>query len=73
MQKEFIDKAKKLSINDRMIIVEEIWDSIISSNEDLSLTNGQKKDLDKRLADYFKNPSDGSTWDDVKKRIHKKL
>jgi len=69
MPKEFVDKIKKMSINERMIIVEDIWESIISSNEELSLTEEQKVDLDKRLSDYYENPSDGSSWDEVKKRI----
>ncbi len=73
MQKEFIDKVKKLSISERMIIIEDIWDSIISSNKDIAVTEEQKKDLDQRLADYYDNPSEGSTWDEVKKRIRAKL
>lgn len=68
-----LSQIKKLSVSERILIVEEIWDSIALSNEQLPVTDEQKHDLDQRLADYKKNPDDGDSWSAVKKRIESKL
>ena len=66
---QLLNKIKKLSVSERILIVEDIWDSIAYSNENLPVTDRQKKELDKRLVSYSKNPSDGSSWKEVKSRI----
>ena len=66
-------QIKKLSISERILIVEDIWDSIALSKEELPLIGEQKKELDKRLVDYKKNPNDGTSWKEVKNRIESNL
>ena len=64
-----IDQIKSLSISERILIVEDIWDSIALSKEKLPITADQKKELEKRLKDYKENPNDGASWEEVKNRI----
>ena len=47
-----VEQIKKLSIPERILIVEDIWDSIALSNDELSLTKDQKAELNHRLNDY---------------------
>lgn len=61
-----------LSISERIQLVEDIWDSIAEVPEAISLTDTQKRELDNRLDSYHKNPSEGSPWEDVRKRIQKR-
>ena len=68
-----ISKIKKLSLQDRLSIVEDIWGSILLSNEDLPISEKRKTDLDKRYQDYQNNPQKGASWEDVKKRIESKI
>lgn len=70
---QLLNKIKKLSVSERILIVEDIWDSIVYSNENLPVTDRQKEELDKRLVSYSKNPSEGSSWNEVKNRIQKQL
>lgn len=42
----------KLSIKERIKLVEDLWDSIASDQQVLPLTNEQKAELDKRLNAY---------------------
>ncbi|MBZ0254487.1 addiction module protein [bacterium] len=42
----------KLSIEERIKLVEDLWDSIASDQQVLPLTNDQKAELDKRLNAY---------------------
>jgi putative addiction module component (TIGR02574 family) len=57
---------RKLSVAERLILVEEIWDSIASEQERLELTEAQKQELDRRLDSYRASPEDGSSWEEVK-------
>ncbi len=68
-----VEKIKKLSIPERILIVEDIWDSIALSNEELSLKNDKKVELNRRLNDYNNNKLKSSDWKSVKKRIESKI
>ena len=68
-----LEQIKKLSIPERILIVENIWDSIALSNEKLSLTKDQKAELNGRLKDYNNNKLNGSDWKSVKRRIESKI
>jgi putative addiction module component (TIGR02574 family) len=59
-----------MSVAQRIDLVEEIWDSIAAEAEQMSLTNAQKADLQRRLAVYEADHAAGSTWDQVKERLH---
>lgn len=59
----------KLSVSERIQLVEDIWDSIAEVPESVLLTDEQKAELDRRLDAYRKNPGEGSPWDMVRKRI----
>ena len=65
-----IENILKLSIAERLLILEKIWNSI-PSNE-ITITNSQKKELDKRLTRMKKGETKFFTWDEVKKNLHNK-
>jgi putative addiction module component (TIGR02574 family) len=63
----------QLSISERILLVETIWDSIANdTSASIPLTKEQKNLLDKELNAYAKNPTEGASWDKVKSRITKK-
>ncbi len=62
----------KLSVAERILLVEEIWDSIAAESVNIPLTEAQKQDVERRLAAYEANPKDGSTWEEVKARLQGK-
>jgi putative addiction module component (TIGR02574 family) len=66
MQTELTEQAKRLSIADRILLVEEIWDTIAEENQAFELTDSQKRELDRRLASVRANPTQGRTWDEIK-------
>jgi len=70
---ELLNQIKKLSTSEKILLVEDIWDSINFSDDDLSVTDKQKTELDKRLLEYKKNPNDGSSWEEVKNRLKSDL
>jgi putative addiction module component (TIGR02574 family) len=58
-----------LSVAERIQLAEDLWDSILEQQEEIPLTEAQKQELDRRLENYQKNPTTGSNWEDVKKKI----
>ncbi len=57
------------SIAERIMLVEQIWDSILAEQESLKVTKAQQQELDRRLEDYQASPNRGSNWEDVKARL----
>jgi len=61
-----------LSIPERIILVQEIWDTIVAEiTAEQELTIEDKKLIDQRLKAYNKNPDEISEWKDVYNRIVK--
>lgn len=61
-----------LSVSERILLVEDIWDSIAEVPDEIPLTEAQKKELDSRLEAYRQNPAAGSPWAEVRKRIRRR-
>jgi putative addiction module component (TIGR02574 family) len=61
--------ALSLSPAERIVLVEDIWDSIASVPEAIELTEKQRAELDARLEAYRKDRTAGSAWEVVKARI----
>ena len=59
----------ELSVAERIQMVEDIWDSIAFVPEAVPLSEEQKKELDRRLEAYHRNPDAGSPWVEVRERI----
>ena len=59
----------ELSVAERILLVEDIWDSIAEAPEALPLTVAQKEELGRRLAAYHQNPSAGTPWHEAVARI----
>ena len=45
-------EIKKLSIAERILLVEELWNSILRDQDKLKLTSSQRDELDSRLQEY---------------------
>lgn len=59
-----------LSIPERILLVEDIWDTIVVEIMDSqNLTSEDKKIIDQRLKAYQKNPEKTFEWKEVYKRI----
>jgi putative addiction module component (TIGR02574 family) len=58
-----------MPLQERIRLVEDIWDSIAELPDAVEIPEWHKRELEKRLAAYHANPEEGSPWEDVKKRI----
>ena len=71
MKSSNISEYVKLSVPERIQLVEDIWDSIAEIPEELPLSNAQQVELDRRLNAYHQNPTEGSPWEHVKEAIRR--
>lgn len=62
-------EIKKLSVAERILIVEEIWDSIAAEQEAVQVTEAQKAEIDRRLASCDASPNEGKSWEEIKRRL----
>ncbi|MGE3913835.1 MAG: addiction module protein [Chloroflexota bacterium] len=63
------DDILKLSVAERLELIDTIWNSIDTDSEDLPLTEAQRREIDRRLAQYAANPPQLSSWEEVRARI----
>lgn len=61
-----------LSAADRLVLLQEIWDSLAATPEQIPVTESQKQDLDRRLAELDADPGIGLTWEEIKARVRGK-
>ena len=61
-----------LSVQERILLVEDIWDSITEIPDEVQLTDQQKAELDLRLDAYHCNPEAGSPWEMVLDRVRRR-
>ncbi len=59
----------KLSVSERIQLVQDIWDSIAEVPDSVPLTDEQKAELDRRLDAYHRDPKAGSPWSVVRERF----
>jgi len=64
-----LSEIKALSVADQMLVVEQISDSIAAEQEALPITQAQREELDRRLADEEQSPDEGEPWEQVNSRL----
>ena len=66
----------KMSIDDRITLIEEIWDSVMAEQEETPLTEAQKAELDRRMVAYEENPANAQGLTEIKQEdqnLHHRL
>jgi putative addiction module component (TIGR02574 family) len=68
MRKRSVDIAA-LTPEERLTLLEQLWDSLTATPEVIPLTDAQRDELDRRLDDLERDDPLGIPWDDVLSRI----
>jgi putative addiction module component (TIGR02574 family) len=55
----------RLTMTERLALVDELWDSIAADVERSPLTEAQRQEVDRRLAAHRANPSAAVSWEQV--------
>ena len=59
----------KVKITDKLQLVEDLWDNIAATPEQVPVTDWQKAELAKRKANYLRNQNSGRSWEEVKQYV----
>lgn len=62
-------EIQSLTVSERIVLAEALWDSIVAEDVEIALTETQKVELDQRLAAFEIDQDLGSPWESVKARI----
>ncbi|MEM9217042.1 MAG: addiction module protein [Cyanobacteria bacterium P01_F01_bin.150] len=64
-----LNEITALSVEDRILLVQSIWDSIAAEQVYPDLTEAQKSELDRRIDGYEDDPDSILTWDEIKASV----
>ena len=59
----------ELPVQERIRLVELVWDSVVAVPEAVEISLALTAELDARLAEFEANPDSGYSWDQVKLRL----
>lgn len=63
----------RLPREERLALVQEIWDSIVAEQRPIPLTDAQRTELARRMAEDDASPEDVIPWEQVKAEALSKL
>ncbi len=66
-------RIQELSVSERIVLAEKLWDSIVDEDGSIALPEKQKNELDRRLQAFLDDQDVGSSWAEVKERIISKV
>ena len=72
MVKPDMDAIRKLSVAERLALVEEIWDSISADPASAPVSGAQIAEARRRLADHDADPTSSVPWEDAEARLRTK-
>lgn len=69
---EIIKEIEKLDLSEKLVLVEDIWDSIAKSNSVLPMPEWQKIELEKRYSEYKTGKLKLHDWKELHEGLRKK-
>jgi putative addiction module component (TIGR02574 family) len=64
-----IPEIARLTVAEKILLVEELWDSIASEQPSVPVPRSHREELDRRLAEHNKNPGRLLTLEDLRGRV----
>ena len=72
MSSAVLEEILNLSVEDRIRIAQEIWDSVAADETAVPVTQAQKDELDRRLENMARNPDAGRSWEEFRWALERK-
>jgi putative addiction module component (TIGR02574 family) len=69
MVKIDMDSIKQLGVAERVRLVQDIWETLQPTAEELPLTEEQRQLIDRRLEEHRRDPDSAIPWEQVEARI----
>ncbi len=59
----------KMTVDEKLDLIEELWESIRQNPQSLELNPAQKQELDRRLQAHAEDAEPGESWQVVRERL----
>ena len=69
---EIEEAAQHLSTEERLQLLDALWESLSATPEVIPLTNAQREELDRRLDEMDREGPNGIPWEEVLRRIRER-
>ena len=66
------EEISGLGLSEKLLLVEDIWDSIAADNLEIPMSAWQKEELDKRYKEYKEGRLELHSWKEVHKDLREK-
>jgi len=67
-----VDDLKALPLDQRIRLVEDLWDSIAAELDKRPVPDDIKAEMRRRREEYVRDPASGVDWDSARRRIEKR-
>jgi putative addiction module component (TIGR02574 family) len=67
-----LESIKHLSVAERVRLVQDIWETLLPTAEELPLTDEQRDVIDRRLEEHRRDPASAIPWEEERARIEPK-
>ena len=68
MEKTLINELSQLNKNEKLLLVEALWDSIASDPENIDVPDHHKSILEQRLQTLQEDKKNGASWKEVRQK-----
>lgn len=68
MEDTLIKELSRLNKNEKIILVEALWDSIASDPEQVDVPEAHKSILEERLQTLDEDTANGKSWDEIREK-----
>jgi putative addiction module component (TIGR02574 family) len=69
MRVDDIPEIARLTVPEKILLLEDLWDSIAADESSVPVPQSHREELDRRLAQYEKDPGNLLTLDDLRGRV----
>ena len=64
------DELRRLSVDERLDLIGQLWDSL--EHESLPLSSTQQRELDRRLAAFDQERAEGLSWEQLRAELEQR-
>jgi len=69
MSSPLLDELRKLSLEERIQLVEDLWDTISADARELPIPDSHREELERRREEDRRDPSDVVPWEKVRRQL----
>jgi len=69
---EIKQEINRLKLTEKLILIEDVWDSIAQKNQELPMPEWQKRELDQRYKSYKAGEQNLHDWESVHESLRNK-